>query len=102
LPLLPDVPLPDAAPDGLDGDFFGCCVELPVEPLVELLLEPLGDAVLPLPALPSGRSQPARTPARASARTTESVRFMVWPPWKMPEGSNKRAGICPTSVPALG
>jgi hypothetical protein len=83
LPLLPAPPLPDGA---LDGDvlFFGCWVGvLPVEPLDELLELP-GDALLPLAASPAGRSQPARTPATASARTKESARFMVWPPWEMP------------------
>src|SRR5688500_2453229 len=74
--VLPDV-LPEEPPgDDGEGFFFGCSVELPAEPLG------LPDGLLAVPPLPAGRlalsrSQPDKSvPAKASAKTTERIRFM--------------------------
>ena len=82
--------MPDVLPDGLPGlagvvgagvVFFGWSGEvLPADPLAEPLVLP-EPAVLPLPA---GRSQPERTPARASAKTIDRIRFMGVAPFRSP------------------
>jgi len=84
--LVPDV-VPDGLPGlaGVTGDgvlFFGWSGDvLPADPLAEPLALPDGLAVPPLPA---GRSQPDRTPARASAKTIDRIRFMGVAPFRSP------------------